>query len=392
VRAPARTAVALLLLCMGAATASWTVRLASIKTELHLGPGVLGLTLIGQPIGLFIAVRLAPALIRRFSSAAIARVAVALMALLILLPALAWNAASLGVGLVLLGLASGVSEVSVNVQAVAVEHAYAKPSMSGLHAMWSAGLLFGSLLASLAATANVSPREQLAVVGVLLAAVALVAGSKLLPETVEAALRAPEAVNEHAGNWQFLRQRALVIVALIGFCALLVEGSVTNWSSVYLHGSQGASYGVAALGVAVYSAAAGTGRLLGNGIIRRVGRIKVMRRSSLIAAVGMTVAIVAPTPLAALAGYGILGLGASTIVPTTFSLAGKLPGPPPAWSLSWVTTVGFSGSFFGPIAIGLLAGATGLRWALGVPVLMLIAIVPLTFLLHHRMPALEDEA
>jgi hypothetical protein len=44
----------------------------------------------------------------------------------------------------------------------------------------------------------------------------------------------------------------------------------------------------------------------------------------------MMLAVLAATPAAAIAGYGILGLGVATIVPIAFTLAGNTAGVPPA--------------------------------------------------------------
>lgn len=367
--------------------ASWAVRLPSIKAGLHLGPGALGIALVGQPLGLVPAVQLVPGLVRRFSSATVARWSMVGAALVILGPALAWNAASLAASLVLLGVLFGVSDITVNVQAVGVEQAYRRPLMSGLHAMWSLGLLGGSLAASVAAAAGVSPRAQLLVMGVALALAVVGGGTGLLSEEAEELARPSREAQGGGARWRFLQQTALVLTALIAFCSLLVEGSVSDWSSVYLHGTQHASLGTAALGVAVYSVGATIGRLAGNGIIARVGRTATLWRTALVAALGMAVAVIAPNAVVALLGYGLLGLGVAMIVPIAFSIAGSIDGPPAAWALARVTMFGYAGSFVGPAVIGLVAQNSGLGAALAIPAVLLVFVVPLTIVLRRHLPA-----
>jgi predicted MFS family arabinose efflux permease len=372
----ARRAVATVLFCHGAATASWVTRLPPIKASLDLGAGGLGLALVGTPVGLAVAVVVTPAAVRRFSSAATARWGLVCASLTITFPALAWSGVTLAVGLIGLGLAFGVTEIAANVQAVAVERLYGRPVMTGMHAMWSVGLIVGSVAASLAAAASVVPFAQLLVVGLLLAGVAAVVGRWLLEPTLERA--APEPSPGSIARGRLPKEGLLVIAGLIAFCAYLAEGSVSDWSSVYLHSAQHASLAVAALAVSGFSAGQVIGRLLGDRIITRVGRIATIRYSALIAAAGMALAIAAPSPAVALIGYGVLGLGSATIVPTAFSIAGMAAGATPARELSRVTAMGYAGLFLGPVAIGLAAQASGLAAALAIPASLLVLIVPLS--------------
>jgi hypothetical protein len=92
----------------------------------------------------------------------------------------------------------------------------------------------------------------------------------------------------------------------------------------------------------------------------------------------MTLAVVAPTPAVAIAGYGILGLGVATIVPIALTLAGNTNGVPPVWAVSRVTVIGYAGLFGSPPVIGLLAEATSLAAALIVPAVLLALVAPLS--------------
>jgi MFS family permease len=116
-----RSAVATFLLCMGMASAGWATRLPSIKASLHLGAGGLGLALTGAPVGFIMASAIAPILVRRFTSRTTARGALLCGSLSVVIAGLAWNGVSIAIGLIGLGLAFGVLDIAVNVQAVAVE-------------------------------------------------------------------------------------------------------------------------------------------------------------------------------------------------------------------------------------------------------------------------------
>lgn len=378
----ARRAVATVLFCHGVATANWVTRLPSIKGSLHLGAGELGLALIGTPVGLAIAVGVTPLAVRGFSSAATARWGLVFASLTITFPALSWSPVSLALGLTAVGLAFGVTEIAANVQAVAVERLYGRPVMAGMHAAWSVGLIAGSLDSSLAAVRGLAPITQLALVGFVVAGVALFAGRSFLEPSLE---RAPAQSRKTASRGRLAQQPVLIVVGLIAFCAYLNEGSVSDWSSVYLHTSQHASLAFAALAVSGFSVGQAAGRLIGDRLINRLGRISTMWRAALIATGGMVLAIIARSPEVALLGYCIVGFGGATIVPTAFSIAGIAGSGGPAWALSRVTALGYAGLFLGPVAIGLVAQATSLAAALAIPASLMLTIVPLTIRLRHKL-------
>jgi fucose permease len=370
-------------MCQGAATADWVTRLPSIKAGLHLGAGELGLALVGTPVGLAVAVLAVPVAIRRFSSVAVARWGSTCAALSIAIPALAWSGASLAIGLVILGLAFGTSDVGVNVQAVSVEKAFGRPVMAGMHAMWSLGVIIGSLVGSLAAAVGVSPIRQLPVAAAALACVAAFAGHWFLEPDLEGnADDVPQTVTSKA---RLLQEPAVLLTGLIAFCSLLAEGSVSDWAGVYLHSVQHASLAVAALAISVYSGGQMITRLGGNQILTRVGRSLTISCAAVFAATGLLLAIAARSPPVALLGYGVLGLGGALIIPTAFSIAGVASGVAPAWSLSRVTVMGYAGSFLGPAAIGLASRGVGLRTALTIPAGLLLLIVPLMVRLRRYL-------
>ncbi|MDN3714112.1 hypothetical protein QWZ10_24220 [Paracoccus cavernae] len=61
----------------------------------------------------------------------------------------------------------------------------------------------------------------------------------------------------------------------------------------------------------------------------------------------------APLTGLALAGFVLIGLGASNIVPVLFSAAGRQSVMPPALAIAAVTTVGYAGILLGPALLDL---------------------------------------
>jgi fucose permease len=299
------------------------------------------------------------------------------------LPSLAWNLGSLAVALFLLGMSLGSLDIAMNTQGVAIERGYARPIMSGIHGMYSVGVLAGAAVGALAAHGGVDPRVHFAVAAAVLAAVGVAASRSLLGAEADAADHEDAPAGGRLAP-RLAHHPALIALGAIAFCCLFAEGAVDDWSGVYLHEGQGASLGVAPLGAAACGIGMAIGRFGGDAVIARYGRPATLWRAALIAGAGMLLAVLAPGAVVAIAGYAVLGLGVATIVPIAFTLGGRAEGVPPAWGISRVTMLGYAGLFASPPAVGLVAQATGLAAALAIPAVLLVLVAPLSRLTTPR--------
>jgi fucose permease len=130
---------------------------------------------------------------------------------------------------------------------------------------------------------------------------------------------------------------------------------MADWSALLLERTTGAAPAAAALGYAAFSVAMTAGRVTGDAVIARVGPVRTLRASGLLAATGMTIALV--TPYApALVGCAVVGLGYANLVPILFSASGRRAG---SAGVAAVSTLGYAGFVVGPPLIGALAQAAG---------------------------------
>jgi fucose permease len=383
---PARRGVAIVFLVYGAVLATWVSRIPQIKHELGLDTAELSLALLGSPLGLILAMQTVAVLVRRWTSAAVTRWAIVAACGAMVLPSLAWNLGALAAALLLLGLSLGTLDIAMNTQGVAIERGYGRPIMSGIHGMYSVGVLAGASAGALAAHLGLAPTGHFAVAAVCLAIIGATAARSLLGAEADVATERDEA---HAGAdvpLRLVRHPWLIALGLIAFCCLFAEGAVDDWSGVYLREVQGASLGVAPLAAAACGTGMAIGRFTGDAVIARLGRPTTLLRASLVAGTGMTVAVLAPSPAVAIAGYGVLGLGVATIVPIAFTLAGNTAGVPPAWAISRVTTLGYAGLFSSPPVVGLVAQFAGLAAALAIPAVLLLLVALLSRVTRERRP------
>jgi fucose permease len=162
----------------------------------------------------------------------------------------------------------------------------------------------------------------------------------------------------------------MLTLAVIAFASLLCEGAAANWASVYLSGPLGATGAVPGLAYAGFALAMVAVRLSGNRLLARFRPDRLLPVLALVATVGFTTALMLDRPLAAIVGFGCLGLGLASVVPAVFSAAGRLPGLHPGTAVATVSAFGWAAYVIGPPIIGHLAAQTSLPTALAVlPVL-----------------------
>jgi hypothetical protein len=101
-----------------------------------------------------------------------------------------------------------------------------------------------------------------------------------------------------------------------------------------------------------------------------LGERVVMRLSGALIIVGLVTALLVPSPVFAIAGFAVAGLGNSNLVPILFSAAGRDPVLGPGPGIAAVTTVGFFGFLVGPAVIGLMSKFFGLSVALSLVALL----------------------
>ena len=141
----------------------------------------------------------------------------------------------------------------------------------------------------------------------------------------------------------------------LAFLILVAEGSVADWSSVYIKKALHTGPGFVAAGYAAFSLMMAVGRLTGDRFVAHIGPVTLTRTASLIAAFGLGIVLLVPHPFTVIVGFGCVGLGLSNLIPVLFSSAGRIPGISSSKGIATVATVGYFGFLAGPPLIGRIA-------------------------------------
>jgi MFS family permease len=368
----ARVAVWCYFMVPGVTLATWTARIPAIKARLSLSDGALSLGLLAVGIGAILAMQLVGRLVDRHGSAAVMVPSAVLLALAMIAPGFAGNIGMLVLTLLVVGAGYGLLDVAMNAQAVQVERAYRRPIMASFHATYSIGGLAGAVYGSLLAHAGIAPGPTFLAIGLPMAAVVLLVSRWLLPP--DSAAVTGQAHDFHGGPRLERWARPVLFLGILGMFCMLNEGAAADWSSVYLRDSLHASAGIAPLAYGVFSITMALGRLVGDRIVARIGRVALVRGGAAFAAAGLGLGLLVGTPAAGIVGFGALGAGLSCIIPQLFTTAGNWDPQRSGRIVAQVSTLSYLGLLVGPVVIGPLADVTGLPAALCVPVVLSIMV------------------
>ncbi|MFE9021806.1 MFS transporter [Streptomyces sp. NPDC007808] len=347
----ARYAVAAVFAVHGAVTGSFATRVPWIQDHAGVSAGQLGLALAFPALGASLAMPVAGSITHRFGARNALRGLIALWTLALILPSVAPDLLTLCLALFAFGATAGMADVAMNALGVEVENRLDRSIMSGLHGMWSAGALVGSAAGTLAAHLGTDARLHHA-----LAAAALTLLGILACQWV---LDLQPAEDEEPPPRFALPPRSALLIGAIGFCAVFAEGASLDWSAVYLQDQLGTSAGLAAACTTGFTLTMALARIAGDRVVDRFGAVRTVRFSGVLATLGGLLIVASDHPAAAMAGFGLLGLGIAVVVPLCFAAAGR-SGPNPSQAIAGVATITYTSGLIAPSAIGGIAQATSL--------------------------------
>lgn len=341
--------------------ASWAARVPDIQAQYGVNDAAFGLVLICASGGAFASMPFAAWIIERLGvvrtsvlSALLYAAAVALMP-------------QLPPGLTVyplffaMGIGFGLLDVAMNAQAVEVEKAYGRAIVTSFHAGFSAAMIAGALASSAVLYLGLDFGWHLAGAAASSLLVLAWATPRFYPYVAEVD---DEAVAADQSAFR-LPARPTWLLGAIGFCSMMSEASIADWTTKYMLEVADAVEYMAPWSLAAFSVTMTGGRLVGDRYRDRYGDAWLLRAGALLAFGGMAATLIYPSATTTILGSASIGLGLSVAVPIVFSLSGGIKGLSASAALSMVTTISYLGLFIGPAVIGFLSEGFGLRAGYG---------------------------
>ncbi len=352
---------------------NWLSRIPEVQAGLGLSPAELALALLGMPVSNLLILPFAGRICDAFGARNLLIFTFAGMLLILTLPGLATNIATLFLILACCGALLALAELAMNVEAARIEQEAGRLIMSTCHGCWSVGIGVGSFVGATLATVGLTVTEALVLSVVV-----------VLPVAVWASFRLPavEPVKASAGgapspSFFAVPPKALLLVCLFSIGFAVTEGAMGDWSGIFLRDAAGTPTAMLGYGYAVFAALLSAGRFMGDALRKRLGMVLLGRLSVSIALCGaLLLSVAADFGMGAIA-FGMIGLGISVAFPMAVTAATAAPGTP-AGNVAILSAIYVLGFLAGPLVIGGLAEFLGIRVGLMFLIPMLLLSLTLT--------------
>jgi MFS family permease len=350
---------------------TWAIYIPTIKANLGIDEGQLGIAIFCMALGTLTMIALAPKIIGSFGVGRVTAFGLFIFLVSFIIPFSVNSYYMLCIGMYIVGAFSGFTDVAMNTLVTEIEKQDNVHIMSANHGFFSLGGFISAGVGSFFLSETVIPLHHLLIV------VAVLFISNLL--IVKFYFRISSNIDEEH-SFQFKNFKPLLVLALIAFFVMASEGAIVDWSALYLEKVSLAKFTWIGLGYTAFSATMALGRFFGDEISGRFGSRALILIGSVLGVFGFGLVLMIQ-PIFAIAGFGLVGLGLSVIIPELFRLGGKTDGVESSQGISFISGVGFFGFLIGPVLLGFLADLYNLKLSF----LALLFFIIVSFLLAFRL-------
>ena len=341
-----RTALGAMFFFVGLCFASWAARIPDIQAKFNLSEGELGTMLLFLPLGSLIGLPLAGWAVHQYGSRTVIMIGGFCYALTLPLIGLSPSIVLLIPVLITYGLLGNVMNISLNTQALDLEDQIGKSILASFHGLWSTAGFVGAGLGAGMIFLGFAPELHYAIVSVIsvfiiLSAQKFIVKDRKISEGGGLVLKKPDAF--------------LLRIGLIAFLGMMCEGCMFDWSGVYFKKVVLADPSLIALGYVAFMGSMASGRFITDKIAARFTKVAVIQISGVLIFIGLALSVAFPSIVTATIGFLLVGFGIASIIPLSYSIAGRSKLYSPSVALALVSTISFFGFLLGPPLIGFIA-------------------------------------
>jgi len=347
-----RIALGSMFFFVGLCFSSWASRIPDVQAKFQLSEGQLGTLLLFLPIGSVIGLPIAGWSVIRFGSRRVIMIGSFAYAMTLPLIGLAPTTLLIIPVLIFYGLLGNVLNISLNTQALDLEDQMGKSILASFHGLWSMAGFTG---------AGIGAGMIFLGVGVLLHYAIVTLVSIVIIFSAQKHIVKEEKLAEGGGMVIKKPDDLLLRISMIAFLAMMAEGCMFDWSGIYFKKVVEAEPAWIALGYVAFMGSMATGRFLTDRMTSRFGKVTVIQFSGLMIFIGLMIAVIWPTVLMATLGFLVVGFGVASLIPVSYSIAGRSKLYSPSVALALVSTIAFFGFLIGPPLIGFIADLFDLK-------------------------------
>ena len=205
----------------------------------------------------------------------------------------------------------------------------------------------------------------------------------------KAVAHAQKEVPEKMLQKRYLLHPTIIMVSFMLFVLYLTEGAMLDWSGVFLYEERGVSLEMAGYGYAVFAIMMTTFRFLGDRLVLRMGKRRVIVIGTLIICAGFCCSALVDHLYANLLCFALIGIGSSNVIPQLVSYVAKVNDVPMHIAVTLVNSFGFTGVLIGPALIGFVAHLITLPGAF---IMLGIIVLTVTFLSYQYIRGAQPQS
>ncbi|MDL2335104.1 MAG: MFS transporter [Chloroflexota bacterium] len=350
---------------------AWAALIPQLKLQTNSSDGELGAAMLVSGVGAILAMLVVGRLWQRFGWYLLP-VTGLWFAIAGLGLALANSTPTLALALFFIGAGSGALDVAMNAAVSDVEVASGSRLMYGAHALFSLAVLVASVATGFARQAGAGPWPILATVAVIIAlmTISTIASTRRMHRSTPKAPTTRTAASSNRPATLLGGLAALAVLCAVGY---LIEDASQNWSALHLERGLGASPALSGAAPGIFAAAMFIGRSSGQRLGTKFSERGLFSTGAVVAAVGLAILAIAPTPVVALAGLAGAGAGIALVAPALYGRAGReAKADDRGKAIARLTVFGYTGFIVGPALIGFISQAINLRT--GIATLAVLAV------------------
>jgi predicted MFS family arabinose efflux permease len=364
----------------GFSMASWVSRTPTIRDALGASTAQMGWIIFGMAVGSIVGLMSASHLIAHKGGRFVMVTGLVISSIGLIIVGVGGssiiNSIIVFLGLAIFGFGNGICDVAMNVEGTAVEGVTKKSLLTGFHAAFSVGTLFGAIAGSVATKSGISVPVHITFAAIV-TVLSIIFLARFVPigtgkENNDDSNEPPMSARERMAVW---KEPRTILISIIVLGMAFAEGSANDWLPLIMVDGYNVTPTMGSFAFGLFVAAMTVGRAIGGLLLDRLGRVLVLRISALLAIVGLLIVIFGGSYAFATIGIVLWGLGAAFGFPVGLSAAGDDPRGVAA-RVSAVATAGYLAFLVGPPFLGFIGEMIGLLRAL-IVVLITVTIAGL---------------
>jgi MFS family permease len=362
-----RIALSVFFFLSGFCFATWTSRIPTIKSAFSLNDAQLGNLLMILPISSLIGLPISGWLVSRFDSRVPLSFAFIIYCFALMAIGFSTDMTMLIASVACFAFCMRIFNISVNTQSIMLQRQYDKKINGSFHGLWSTGGVSGVLFTTIMIRCHITMQWHMLMVSGITVLSTILAYPYLLK-------------NDRAtsGNRLILGKpdQFIFLLGLIVFLSAICEGGMFDWSGVYFRDV--VKQEIFTLGYLIFMIFMACSRFYSDRLIERIGMQKTYIFSASLISLGILIVVLFPFFWSVLFGFSITGIGVASIIPMTFTLAGRSTKYSPGMAISIIASFSIVGMLVGPSVIGYISHWLGLKYAFILFILSGLIMIPIS--------------